>query len=315
MKRWDAFISHASEDKHDVVTPLAEALAAGGLRIWVDEQVLRPGDSLREKIDQGLAESRFGIVVLSPNFLAKRWPARELNGLMALEEGGLKIILPVWHQIEKQSLSAYSPILADRLACDTRSGIQFIAKQLTEVIVDPASGSPSADAPTPARRFIHLLDSGPSNSEVRRFLESHPSIVERAVGGKLAGSNTTLDGLLVDLSIARVEGSSQSYHWTMLLLGDASQHPFPNGANPSEEVRTRFEQLSALRSKAPRMLRELRSSLENFNSSFRGVVVAGRRAMLSEQDREWLRAFNDEQFGLTLRTYDWLVEAALQVHA
>jgi len=59
---WDLFICHASEDKDVFVRPLATALKEQGLRIWYDEFTLRLGDSLRRKIDEGLAKSRFGVV-------------------------------------------------------------------------------------------------------------------------------------------------------------------------------------------------------------------------------------------------------------
>lgn len=71
---YDVFISHATEDKEEIVRPLATALVVRGLRVWYDEFELRIGDSLRRKIDAGLANSRFGVVVLSPNFFAKNWP-------------------------------------------------------------------------------------------------------------------------------------------------------------------------------------------------------------------------------------------------
>jgi hypothetical protein len=55
-------------------------------------------DSLREKIDEGLSTCTHGLVVISPSFMAKPWPNREVNGLVALETGdGRKRILPVWH--------------------------------------------------------------------------------------------------------------------------------------------------------------------------------------------------------------------------
>ena len=57
-KQWDVFISHASEDKNDFVRPLAQALKASGLMPWYDETTLTVGDSLRRKIDEGLASSR-----------------------------------------------------------------------------------------------------------------------------------------------------------------------------------------------------------------------------------------------------------------
>ncbi len=74
--QWDAFISHASEDKAEVVLPLATELRKYGLRIWLDNFSLKIGDSLREKIDEGLAESRFGVVILSPAFFSKNWPKK-----------------------------------------------------------------------------------------------------------------------------------------------------------------------------------------------------------------------------------------------
>ena len=71
---WDVFISHASEDKETVARPLAEALARRGVKVWFDAEQLTLGDSLRRSIDQGLAQSRYGIVILSRRFFAKEWP-------------------------------------------------------------------------------------------------------------------------------------------------------------------------------------------------------------------------------------------------
>ena len=84
---YDAFISHASEDKDDFVRPLAEFLDRAGLSVWYDEFSLSAGDSLSRSIDKGLARSRFGIVVLSNSFLQKRWPEYELRGLAACRTG------------------------------------------------------------------------------------------------------------------------------------------------------------------------------------------------------------------------------------
>ncbi len=78
---WDIFISHASEDKDTVARPLAERLRSLGLRVWYDEFTLSLGDSLRQSIDYGLANSRFGVAVLSPNCLTKNWSKKELDGL------------------------------------------------------------------------------------------------------------------------------------------------------------------------------------------------------------------------------------------
>jgi hypothetical protein len=73
-QNWDAFISHASEDKERFVRPLARALKNLGVEIWYDEFSLKLGDSLSRSIDKGLAQSRYDIVVLSEAFMTKSWP-------------------------------------------------------------------------------------------------------------------------------------------------------------------------------------------------------------------------------------------------
>ena len=70
-KQWDAVISHASEDKDDFVRPLAQALNQLGVRIWYDEFARNIGDSLSRAVDKGLAESSYGIAIISPSFIEK----------------------------------------------------------------------------------------------------------------------------------------------------------------------------------------------------------------------------------------------------
>lgn len=131
---YDAFISHASEDKEKLVKPLAKALSRMKYRVWYDEFELRVGDSLRKSIDKGLLNSRFGVVVLSPAFFAKKWPQYELDGLTAREVDGHKVVLPIWHMLDRDDVFAYSPILADKIALSTRSiSIKRIAEALAEV--------------------------------------------------------------------------------------------------------------------------------------------------------------------------------------
>lgn len=132
---WDVFISHASEDKQDFVKPLANALVQEGLRVWYDEFELQMGDSLRRSIDRGLRDSRFGIVVLSPDFFAKEWPQRELDGLAAREtSGGKKVILPIWHNITKEDVLRYSPTLADRVAIPSTKGLKAVVEEILKVV-------------------------------------------------------------------------------------------------------------------------------------------------------------------------------------
>ncbi|HET9642562.1 MAG TPA: TAXI family TRAP transporter solute-binding subunit [Burkholderiaceae bacterium] len=142
--KYDVFISHASEDKDEVVRPLFERLCRRGLKVWLDERELRVGDSLRRRIDHGLACSRYGVVILSPNFFPKEWPWKELNGLVAREDGSGTIILPVWHNVTHAVVQKYSPILADRIAVYTSKGLDFVADELMKVIGQEADSSSDA---------------------------------------------------------------------------------------------------------------------------------------------------------------------------
>ena len=131
----DVFISHATEDKDDVVRPLAQALINKNLRVWYDEFELSIGDSLRRKIDEGLAQSRFGIVVLLHAFFEKNWPQYELDGLVTREMVGEQVILPLWHRITKEEIISHSPSLADKIARNTsNSTIAEIAQEIADVI-------------------------------------------------------------------------------------------------------------------------------------------------------------------------------------
>jgi hypothetical protein len=135
LPSYDAFISHATEDKNDIVRSLAEMLQKNGFSIWYDEFQLEVGDSLRRSIDRGLANSRFGIVILSPHFFAKNWPQYELDGLVAKEMYGGKVILPIWHKVSKDEVMRHSPTLADRVALNTATNtIEELAHELEKVL-------------------------------------------------------------------------------------------------------------------------------------------------------------------------------------
>lgn len=133
---YDVFVSHATEDKEEIVRPLALALQERGVAVWYDEFELRIGDSLRRKIDHGLARSRFGVVVLSHAFFEKNWPQYELDGLVTREMAGDgQIILPLWHKISKDEVMSRSPSLADKVALQTAVyAVDDIAQQIAEVI-------------------------------------------------------------------------------------------------------------------------------------------------------------------------------------
>jgi hypothetical protein len=139
---WDVFVSHASEDKAAVAQPLADHLRALGVTVWLDAFELKIGDSLRRKIDQGLANSRFGVVILSRSFFGKGWTQYELDGLVTRAVSGEQDLLPIWHDITKKEVMAKSPSLADKIA---RSTTQFTIEEIAREIADVVRPSVDAD--------------------------------------------------------------------------------------------------------------------------------------------------------------------------
>ena len=132
-REYDVFISHASEDKDEVARPLAEALQSNGLSVWYDEFELKIGDSLRRKIDRGIANSNFGVIVISRDFISKGWTNYELDGLITRTVNGEQTMLPIWHNVTKREVINYSPSLADKLA---RSTTDFTVEEIADEIAD-----------------------------------------------------------------------------------------------------------------------------------------------------------------------------------
>ncbi|GEM_PF-5382902 len=137
--KWDIFISYATEDKIGIAQPLAHSLRNMGYKVWFDDFELTVGDSLHDKIDKGISNSSFGIVILSHNFFAKKWTRLELDGLVQKGISGKKVLLPIWHNITHADVLKRSPILAGKLAIDSQSGINTVVAEINKAIINSKS--------------------------------------------------------------------------------------------------------------------------------------------------------------------------------
>lgn len=128
-KKPDLFICHDSRDKEVFARPLAEELSKRLLKVWYDKYSLSIGDSLIDKIDEGLRECEFAIIVISQNFLArKKWTNREFRSLATKEiNSGKKVILPIWLNVSQSEVANYSLDLVDKFALRADQGIEKIA--------------------------------------------------------------------------------------------------------------------------------------------------------------------------------------------
>ena len=131
--RRDVFLCHTSEDKPGVVRPLAKALREDGITYWYDEAEIQWGDSITEKVNEGLHLSRFVLVVLSEAFISKRWPQRELNSVLNIEAStGQVVVLPllVGTQEQCQTIKDTYPILNDKAFVNWEVGVPAILTAL-----------------------------------------------------------------------------------------------------------------------------------------------------------------------------------------
>ena len=171
---YDFFICHASEDKEEIARPLAKALTDAGFHVWYDEFTLTIGDSIRRSIDKGLAQSRYGLVILSKNFFQKNWTQKELDGLTAKEQYGKKVILPLWHKIDREYVARFSPTLADLIAVSTDKGIDNIVEELKKIVMpsEEKQGNFSSIKERTPRKPRRVMRTSLTEFEGRAFMAS-----------------------------------------------------------------------------------------------------------------------------------------------
>jgi Leucine-rich repeat (LRR) protein len=330
VKRWDVFVSHASEDKDAVAIPLVAALRRAGLRVWLDKHTLRIGDSIREQIDEGLSESRFGVVIFSENFLNKEWPKRELNGLMALEDEGRKVILPVWHEISRKRVAQFSPILADRLAADTRDGFGAIASQIAQVVFASDSSNLASLWPSLTRRLVQLIEVENSIDRLCNLLVHHPLVAATALGAHPAYNEegcyvdylTHSGGWTPDLRVGIVMNTVRLTIYSYLVFASVHTHFFDGDGVPAIELANLILQLKSAHQAAAETSDNTLTERQGVSEwGFQGalnqpsVIVTGRRDEVTDVDSRRLRDLNRElaKDGISIRTYDWLIEACKAV--
>lgn len=131
---YDAFISHAVEDKLPIANELCQRLEQAGLKIWYSGKELSVGDSVNDTICEGLKQSRFGVVILSKNYVEKTWTLRELFDFVSKEQDGRKRVLPVLHNISVDELAFKHLPLGDRFALKAERGMDYVVNGLLREI-------------------------------------------------------------------------------------------------------------------------------------------------------------------------------------
>jgi hypothetical protein len=145
------YLAHASEDKA-AVRPIAEHLMANGIDVWFDEWEMEPGDSLRQKMEEGLGEMTHFVVVLTETSLAKPWVAKEMDVGLVQQVGGKSRFVPLIVGVEPARLPLFmQAMLFVKFDPASEADLKSLVDRLHGVSRKPALGAaPSYVQPAPA---------------------------------------------------------------------------------------------------------------------------------------------------------------------
>lgn len=130
----DVFLCHAWDDRQGPAKDLHDLLVAAGVKVWFSEKDLGLGVPMMRAIDKGLANSRIGLVLVTPALLA-RLPKesvadKELSALLAGNQ-----LVPIVHNTTYEALRNVSPLLASRSGLDTADdSMAVVAAKIAELV-------------------------------------------------------------------------------------------------------------------------------------------------------------------------------------
>lgn len=130
----DVFLCHAWDDRQESAKELHDLLVAAGVKVWFSEKDLGLGVPMMRAIDKGLANSKIGLVLVTPALL-ERLPNegvadKELSALLARNQ-----LVPIVHKTTYDTLRNISPMLASRSGLDTsEDSMAVVAKKIAELV-------------------------------------------------------------------------------------------------------------------------------------------------------------------------------------
>jgi hypothetical protein len=145
---WDIFLSYASEDK-SFAAPLAEQLLQKGVAVWFDDRELKPGSRISRSIDEGLKNSKAGVVILSEAYFNKGWTKWELDALIHKHISEGTRVIPVYHGLSGDEVRKFSITLGDLKALNSDFSLESIATEIAAIIKSDYRLKPS--------QLVHLV--------------------------------------------------------------------------------------------------------------------------------------------------------------
>jgi hypothetical protein len=150
--KYDVFLSHSTKDREFAVR-LATDLANTGIRVWLDEWDIQPGESFAEAIEKAIKTSRFILIVMSPDYFQSSWTQQEWRYALASEVEGEHIrVIPILYRD-----CDIPPMLRTKVWVDFRDQTQYqtvLERLVRDLFTLPAAGSKIQ--PIPGERIEEL---------------------------------------------------------------------------------------------------------------------------------------------------------------
>jgi hypothetical protein len=147
------YLAHAFEDHETLAKPLAKSLMANGIEVWFDEWEIRAGDSLRRKMEEGLAKCTHFVVLLTPNSLHQPWVETEIDAGFVRSVGGESRFIGLRAGIGVDDLSPFLRTLrCPEVRLDQASEVEGLIAEIHGVSRKPQRGE--------APRYVKTLPDG-----------------------------------------------------------------------------------------------------------------------------------------------------------
>jgi len=135
MDEMDTFISYATEDER-CASEIAGILKSRGFSVWYAPLVLKVGDNLLTRINEGLVKAQSGVILISQNYIDKKWTNYELDILFRQYIEKEKRIFPIWHNVEKSQVEQWHPGLSGIIAAITSEGLDRVGESIVQRLAE-----------------------------------------------------------------------------------------------------------------------------------------------------------------------------------
>lgn len=202
------FLSYSDSDA-DPARLLANALARRGARVWLDENELRAGDDIAQRIDQGLASADIFLVLISQTSVGSPWIQREIGRAASVTTGHSEVrLVPV-----RLGDVELPPVLGNRLYVD----------------YDPSDVDGLAEAVLGRPREAHGLSEAAFQQRVEQVLHTADVRYDRQV---------SVGGIVADFVVETQDGR------TLVLEAKATRDPGLAEAVRARDQARRIQELT-----------------------------------------------------------------------